>query len=311
MVGREQITTVGDGLLVLAPAKINLSLLIAGKRPDGFHEIETIMAKVDWYDEILIQPGRKSGIQLTCKGPYWAPSGKDNLVYRAAEMFLDHCHSKADLKITLTKNVPAGSGLGSASSDAAATLVAVKRFLRTRLTGPGAGACGDIDEVSLYEMATRLGSDVAFFLNGPLALCTGKGEKIKKICRDFDFIALIILPSISVSTKRVYANYEHDAALYKKLSARISDHIRKNRIDLVVKMCANMLGKKCFDLVEKLAELKGRIESLSIGPCCLSGSGSAMFRVFESGDEGRARRYKHTVEEKTGCKGIIVRNNRW
>ncbi len=84
MDSREQITAVGDGLLVLAPAKINLSLLIAGKRPDGFHEIETIMAKIDWYDEILIQSGCQAGIELICQGPHWAPAGKENLVYRAA-----------------------------------------------------------------------------------------------------------------------------------------------------------------------------------------------------------------------------------
>ncbi|MHC4540257.1 MAG: 4-(cytidine 5'-diphospho)-2-C-methyl-D-erythritol kinase, partial [Planctomycetota bacterium] len=84
MAGREQITAVEGGLLVLAPAKINLSLLIAGKRPDGFHEVETIMAKVTWYDEILIQAGRKPGVELICKGPHWAPKDRENLVHQAA-----------------------------------------------------------------------------------------------------------------------------------------------------------------------------------------------------------------------------------
>ncbi|MBA7711165.1 putative 4-diphosphocytidyl-2-C-methyl-D-erythritol kinase [subsurface metagenome] len=87
MVSKEQITTVGDGLLVRAPAKINLSLLIAGKRPDGFHEIETVMAKVDFFDEILIEPGQKAGIELVCKGPYPAPQGNENLVYQACAFF--------------------------------------------------------------------------------------------------------------------------------------------------------------------------------------------------------------------------------
>jgi 4-diphosphocytidyl-2-C-methyl-D-erythritol kinase len=83
---KEQINSLKDGLSVLAPAKINLSLLIAGKRPDGFHEIETIMAKVNWYDEILIEKTQNPGIELICTGPYWAPKGQDNLVFRAAEM---------------------------------------------------------------------------------------------------------------------------------------------------------------------------------------------------------------------------------
>ena len=71
-----------------APAKLNLSLLIAGKRPDGFHEIETVMAKVDWYDEIRIEPAGKPGIEFFCEGPRWAPQDQTNLVYRAAELIL-------------------------------------------------------------------------------------------------------------------------------------------------------------------------------------------------------------------------------
>jgi len=300
MLGREQIISVESGLLVLAPAKINLSLLIAGKRPDGFHEIETVMAKINWYDEILIQPGRSPGIELICRGPCWAPKGPDNLVYQAAEMLLKSCELSADVKITLTKNIPAGSGLGSASSDAVATLIGLNKFLKL-----------EYDIKSLVMLATKLGSDVAFFLGGPLAFCTGKGEKIRELNENFDFIALLILPDVSISTKEAYAHYQHDSALYIKLSKRINSYIRKNRIDLLSKECVNMLEKSSFRLAANLAELKGMIESLEIGPCCLSGSGSAMFCLIESGDEEKAIKYKLKVEEKVGCTSMIVRNNRW
>jgi len=210
MDNREQITTVGDGLLLLAPAKINLSLLISGKRPDGFHEIETIMAKIDWYDEILIQPGRQAGIELICNGPHWAPAGEDNLVFRAAENLLESCDITPDVRITLTKNIPAGTGLGSASSDAAATLIGINHYFKLGL-----------DQKNLIESATKLGSDVAFFLGGPLAFCTGKGEKVKKLDDIFNFTALLILPDVSVSTKMVYGIYQHNQHLYKKLNIRI------------------------------------------------------------------------------------------
>jgi 4-diphosphocytidyl-2-C-methyl-D-erythritol kinase len=300
MVDREQITTVDEGLLVLAPAKINLSLLIAGKRPDGFHEIETVMAKVDFFDEILIQQGQKSGIELVCEGPNWAPRGKENLIYTACEMILANCHSQANLKITLTKDIPAGAGLGSASSDAAATLIGVNRFLRL-----------GVENRRLKEMAAKLGSDVAFFLDGPQAFCTGKGEKIKKFDENFNFLALLVLPDVSVSTKRVYANYKTNRPLYEKLSARIKPLIHKNRIDMVSKMCANMLETSCFGLYKELANLKAEIESLGIRPMCLSGSGSALFHILDSEDEERAREYKGKLEEKSGCKNIIVTNNRW
>jgi 4-diphosphocytidyl-2-C-methyl-D-erythritol kinase len=300
MVGKEQITTVGDGLLVQAPAKINLSLLIAGKRPDGFHEIETLMAKVDLFDEIFIEAGQKAGIELVCEGPYTAPAGEDNLVYQACEMLLDSCSEAADIKITLTKNIPAGSGLGSASSDAAATLIGISKYLNFGLP-----------KARLTKMAAALGSDVVFFLNRPLAFCTGKGEKIKKIDENFNFLALLILPDVSASTKKVYANYQHNHPLYEKLSTRIKSYIQKNRFDLVSKMCANMLEISCFSLYKELAELKARIESLGIGPLCLSGSGSAMFRIMDSLDEERARENKHKLKQQIGCKSIIVNNNRW
>jgi 4-diphosphocytidyl-2-C-methyl-D-erythritol kinase len=300
MTGKEQITTVDDGLLVLAPAKINLSLLVAGKRPDGYHEIETIMAKVDFFDDLLIRRGGKAGIELLCEGPQWAPPGRENLVYRAAELFFAECGQQADISITLTKNIPAGSGLGSGSSDAAATLIGLNKFLNTNL-----------DKETLAKLAAKLGSDVAFFLNGPLALCKGRGEKIKKIDENFDFLALLILPNISVSTKKVYDNYRHDQALYEKLSARIKSHLEKNRIDLISGMCANMLDKSCFDLVKNLAELRKRIELSGIKPCCLSGSGSAMFYFIGCANEEKARQYKQKLGEKIGCRSFVVRNNRW
>lgn len=300
MVDNVQFENIGNGLLVRAPAKINLSLLIAGKRPDGFHEIETVMAKINFYDEILIEPNTKTGIELICQGPHWAPAGKDNLVYQAAELLFETCKMQADIKLTLTKNIPAESGLGSGSSDAAATLMGLNRYLDLELANR-----------QLAKLASRLGSDVAFFLNGSLALCRGKGEKIKKISKKFDFLALLILPDVSISTKKVYENYRHNQALYEKLSIQINNYILKNRIDLVVKMCANMLEESCFGLVRELAKLKAKIESLGIGPMCLSGSGSAMFCIIEDRDIKSAESYSVQLAEKIGCKSIIVRNNRW
>ena len=300
MSSKEQFEAVNDGLLVRAPAKINLSLLIAGKRPDGFHEIETVMAKGDFYDEILIEPGQKAGIELLCRGPHWAPEGKDNLVYQACEMLLNSSGQHADIKITLIKNIPAGSGLASASSDAAATLIGLNKYLNLELPNH-----------RLAKLAEKLGSDVAFFLDGPLAFCTGKGEKIKKLTEIFDFSALLILPDVSVSTKKVYANYRHNPPLYEKLRNLINTHIEKNRFDLVSKMCANMLGTSCFNLHRGLAELKASIESFGIGPLCLSGSGSALFLIVDRKEEERARKDKCKLDERIGCTSIIISNNMW
>jgi len=177
MADTRQITTVADGLLVLAPGKINLSLLVGRRRSDGFHQVETVMAKINLFDEVFIEHGQKNTIEVISKGPYRAPQGKDNVIHTACAMLLESCHRQAGVKLTLTKNMPAGSGLGSASSDAAAALIGVNKLLRLGLTGK-----------QLSTLAARLGSDVAFFMDGPLAFCTGKGEKIKKLKKKFDFI---------------------------------------------------------------------------------------------------------------------------
>ena len=152
------------------------------------------------------------------------------------------------LKITLTKNMPAGTGLGSGSSDAAGTLMGINRFLKLGFS-----------KKKLMELAAKLGSDVAFFLGGPLALCTGRGEKVKKIDK-CEFGVFLIVPDVNVSTQRVYGNYRHDSAKYGRLHKEISGYIKKKRIDLVCELCANMLQESCFELNTKLRELKKRIE---------------------------------------------------
>jgi 4-diphosphocytidyl-2-C-methyl-D-erythritol kinase len=303
----KQFENIGDGLLVRAPAKINLSLLVAGKRPDGYHELETIMAKINWYDEILIEPGRKKGIELICKGPYEVPEGKDNLVYKAAKLILESGYQRirvsqkqgVSVKITLTKNIPAGTGLGSGSSDAAGTLMGINGFLKLGLS-----------QKRLGGLAAQLGSDIAFFLGGPMSFCTGKGEKVQKLPKS-EFRVFLVVPDVSVSTKRVYGNYRHDTAKYEQFHRAISGYIKKKRIDLVCELCANMLQESCFELNTKLRKLKKGIERTGIGPVCLSGSGSSMYCVIDKGNEEKVVTYQNKLALDFGCKSMILNSNSW
>ncbi len=293
----EQFAAIDDKLLVRAPAKINLSLLIAGKRPDGFHEIETVMAKVDLYDELFFEKIDHGGINLVCEGKYKVTDDKDNLVYKAVEILCDSEKIKPDIKITVKKNIPIGAGLGGGSSDAAATLLGLNQFLNMNLS----------DE-KLHTLAASLGSDMNFFLGSPLAFCTGRGEKIEKIEKIFPFKAILLIPNITVPTKEVYVNYKHDADLYESLSKAIDGLIREKNVDLLAKMCANMLAKSCFDLHHELADLKSRVEGLGLPNVVLSGSGSAMYCLL-TGEESVGR-YQAAIRS-VGCDCVVVSNNRW
>ena len=294
----EQFNMTERGLLVYAPAKINLFLLIAGKRPDGFHELETLMAKIDWTDELLFEPGQTDGIELVCRGPHWAPDGPDNLVWRACTLLLEKTRRSTPLRVTLTKNIPAGTGLGSASSDAAAALLGLNRF--AELNQPMS---------VLHEIAAQLGSDIAFFLYGPAAYCTGRGEKIRPLDEIFPFTALILTPAISVPTKSVYANYKHRPAEYERWADKIKPLFEKKRVDSIAKICANMLELSCFELHRELAELKDRCEAFCGCRVCLSGSGSAMFIL--SPDLQQTPRLQRWLKNEFNCESRFVNNNRW
>jgi 4-diphosphocytidyl-2-C-methyl-D-erythritol kinase len=301
MDAKAQFENTGRGLLVRAPAKINLSLLIAGKRDDGFHAIETIMAKVDYFDEILINRSSRSGINLTCTGPHWAPQGSENLVYKAAKLLCEDCGLSPSLDLTLTKNIPAGTGLGSGSSDAAATLIGIDHLLDLRLP-----------KSRLANLASRLGSDVAFFIYGPLSYCTGRGEIIDELPTFFDFTALLILPSISISTPMVYNGYSHNADIYTQLHQEINGHIKKNRIDFVADMCANMLSSSCFGLERDLAKARERIERRGVGKICLSGSGSAMYCIVDRAtSSAQFDSLQNEITQETGYGSVIIRSIRW
>ena len=297
---KRQFEEKNNELLVRAPAKLNLTLLVAGKRPDGFHELETIMAKIDYYDELFFAKGGKGGIDLLCEGPLWSPEGPDNLVYTSAEKLMKHCGVKENVQIRLLKNIPAGSGLGSASSDAAATLMGLSKLLQLPVTNE-----------ELMEISSELGSDVSFFLGEPLAFCTGKGEIITEIDKKFAFSAVLVIPDINVSTAKVYKDYKHCNDLYLGLNSKINDCLEKNRIDLAVKMCANMLEISCFGIHKELLDIKEKIRGMFDVKPCLSGSGASMFFLLEDDDDKKQRNYLEKIKKEIDCCAYIVHNNSW
>jgi 4-diphosphocytidyl-2-C-methyl-D-erythritol kinase len=178
-----------------APAKINLSLEVRGKRPDGFHEIETLMAPISLADTLEIERAEGGGIVFTCSDPT-LPADRDNLVVRAANLFFERLDARPEVRIHLEKHVPHGAGLGGGSSDAAATLMGLNELF-------GAG----FDTATLSAMASGLGSDIPFFVYRSAAVCKGRGEIVEPVEFKQPVPLLLIKPPFGVPTPWAYKHW--------------------------------------------------------------------------------------------------------
>ncbi|MBN1435804.1 MAG: 4-(cytidine 5'-diphospho)-2-C-methyl-D-erythritol kinase [Sedimentisphaerales bacterium] len=266
-------TRVEYGSLTLrAPAKLNLSLVVFGVGGDGFHGLHSVMSAIDLCDDLEIRVSKGEGIRLSCSG-LSCPDGRENLVYRAAERFLQCTKLKLGVDISLLKRIPSGAGLGGASSDAAACLMGLNY-----LTG------GRISRTELGTIAAELGSDVSFFLYGPTAVCTGRGERVERMAGVCSGSVLLILPGVHVSTAEVYRHYEYDESLVSQEMEAVSRSLAQGDLRALVGLGINSLVRPCMELHGQLRSLRDRIEGLGVGPLRLSGSGSTLFAVSTSAE---------------------------
>ncbi len=173
-----------------AYAKINLGLLIHNKRPDGYHNIETVFHRINVFDEIFLK--EDSGIHVDSSAPE-VPGDESNLCYRAAILVKQELGVETGVTITLNKKIPVGAGLGGGSSDAATVLQTLPRFWGSRLSQP-----------TLLQMALQLGSDVPFFLEHGSAVGRGRGEVLERFELDVPFTILLCNPNIHVATSWAY-----------------------------------------------------------------------------------------------------------
>jgi 4-diphosphocytidyl-2-C-methyl-D-erythritol kinase len=178
-----------------APAKINLYLHILGRRPDGFHELETLMAPISLGDTLDVDLVPSKAVEFTCSDPALSDA-KENLATRAARIFLDEFKLATGVRIHLEKAVPVGAGLGGGSSDAAAVLLALRELTRT--------GC---DDARLAELAARLGSDIPFFIHGTPAVCRGRGEIVEPVRLKENYEGLLVHPGFGVPTPWAYKTY--------------------------------------------------------------------------------------------------------
>jgi 4-diphosphocytidyl-2-C-methyl-D-erythritol kinase len=285
---------------VTAPAKINLSLHVLGRRDDGFHEIRTVFQAVDLGDEVCVTRAG-DGIELDVRGPDLWPVEK-NLAYRAAELFREASGEAQGVHIRLTKKVPAGAGLGGGSSDAAAVL----RAMAGRSLGP--------TRRTLMSLGARLGSDVPFFLGeSPLARGLGRGEILEPLPPLPPADLVLALPSVHVSTAGAYASLSRPA-----LPAGAAVPLRHDAsAGAGAGSWTEVLGALHNDfqpvVSERHAEVRRSLDALREAgalAASLSGSGGACFGFFA--DRAAAVAAADALTLEVGWRFVAVRTlTRW
>jgi 4-diphosphocytidyl-2-C-methyl-D-erythritol kinase len=277
-----------ETLDITAPAKVNLRLEIIRKRPDGYHEIRTIFQKVGLFDEITIKKTGVPGISLAVDTQA-VPSDRTNLVYRAAELLLNHCKAPCGAAIELRKRIPAGAGLGGGSSDAAATLDGINRLFDLGLSLQ-----------NLQEFALKLGADVPFFLTPwATAYATGIGEILQPAHLGPSLWFVIVFPDFSISTSWAYTAFNQDIILTNQ-----QKHIiLSNSIDdlaQVLSLLHNDFEQVVIPRYPLIATIQEHLRQAGAGGVLLSGSGSAVFGIFENQADCKkaAERLAHTITGK-------------
>jgi len=260
-----------------AHAKINLGLKVVGRRPDGFHEIRTIMQTVDLADVVYLYPAVENS--FSCTDPT-LPAGKDNLASRAAVVFDRwRCLNWPDpaealaFRIHLEKHIPVGAGLGGGSADAAAVLRSLNRVY-----GEG------FDGLALQKMAAQLGSDVPFLIWGGTALVRGRGEVVEPFEWVGEFHYVLVYPAVQVSTAWAYRQLgpvlTGPSSYLKFINSLSGSGGRVYGRDLL-----SVLENDFQPLVERVnpivAELSSWLRQAGAQACSMSGSGSTVFGIFD------------------------------
>lgn len=280
---------------MLAPAKVNLFLRIVGRRSDGYHLLDSLMAPVSLYDEIEIITERTGGteqhIYVTCDDPT-IPADQSNLAYRAASLLCQEAGIGAHITITVQKNIPTGAGLGGGSSDAAAVLKALNRTLSLGL-----------DTAQLCRLAVQLGADVPFFVPCQMARVGGIGEVLTPLPPPPQRWIVIVVPDFPVLTPWAYQRFDELRPESPDLKPRGID--RTLPIDAKqwpdTALFVNDLEQAVLLAYPLLADRKQQLSALGAEVALMSGSGSAVFGVFAKQEDAT-----HAAAALAGSENVFV-----
>ncbi|BAF58277.1 4-diphosphocytidyl-2C-methyl-D-erythritol 2-phosphate synthase [Pelotomaculum thermopropionicum SI] len=274
-------------ITALARAKINLTLDVLGKRPDGYHEVEMVMQSIELHDRLEFRPCAAGGISLAVEGAD-LPPGKENLVYRAAELLRAAGGVRAGAEIRLKKAIPVAAGLGGGSADAAAALVALNEMWNTGFSPAG-----------LMELAEQLGSDVPFGLMGGTALARGRGERLERLFPCPPLGLVLVKPPFGVSTAEVYRAFKPGLNPKKADAQAMVRAIKKGDAADIAACLGNALEPVTVKMYPEVAEIKKKLMEAGALGALMAGSGPTVFGLTADLESARqvAARYRRTDEQ--------------
>lgn len=290
---------------IRAPAKVNLTLRVVGRRADGYHLLDTVMVPVSLYDEIEVRKVRRE--RARCNGPVplvavscdhpSAPGGEQNLAHRAARLILAKAHSDQPIEIRIRKRIPVGAGLGGGSTDAAATLVGLNRLLKLGFSGR-----------QLERMGLKLGADVPFFVRGVPARARGIGERLQPLKKIARYWLVIVFPGFPVATGWVYRNLP---TTLTKPSVNTSIASLLTGSGNLREMLVNDLESVTLERYRKIGVLKGKLLRAGALGSLMSGSGSSVFGLFDSKRKAEEAFRRLRQEEESQAFLAYVLNRRF
>lgn len=269
-----------------AYAKLNLSLEVTGRREDGYHDIVSVMQLIELHDLLLFR--QSDGLQVECDDPELAAEGEGNLVWQAARLLQDTTGVRAGAQISLLKRIPMSAGMGGGSSDAAATLRGLARLWGLELSK---------DE--MHYLATLLGSDVPFLLEGPTGLVEGRGEIVTPLSSmPFAWVVLVCPPyNVPNKTRRLYASLEQGDMRDGRVALRLMAALGKGKFP-TTDMLYNSFERAAQEVFVGLGEVRQRMSEVGKKEARLSGSGPTLYTLFPEARESQARKLCHTLQEE-------------
>jgi len=265
-----------------AYAKINLFLNVIGKRSDGYHDLEMVMAPISLYDNILLKPRKDkeirvlSSIEITSKQ-------EDNIVFKVAAFMQKEYGIETGVDIIIDKRIPIGAGLAGGSADAAATLRGLNKLWKLKLS---------LDEMA--KLGLEFGADIPFCIYNKLCIARGKGENLHFLNKTIKLPILIVYPNIHMSTKAVF---EKTKLIDKKevKVTRMAEAVYNRNYELIVEELYNSLEAIVFEMEPTIQRLKEQMQGTGVKGVLMSGSGSTVFAICK--DKNKLRELSHVLDD--------------